>query len=157
MPVGVGAGQPRGDLGAIDRLRHHAQCVVERGEIEAREVEDLDDGRIAQQFFQVRRVVLAARDLDHVGGAVARRHLHHAQPVAVRIEAHGLGVDRRRTGVARKVLVRQVATVQADGHDVSASSNRLVTQNTVEMSNKRGAIRLKNLSNQRPERTRPGG
>jgi hypothetical protein len=30
--------------------------------------------------------------------------------------------------------------VQANGHDISASSNRFVAENTVEMANKRGAI-----------------
>src|SRR5262249_49185345 len=62
-------------------------------------------------------------DLHHVGRAVARRELHHAEPVARRLEAHGLGVDRNRAGVARKV--GQVAAMQADGHAVPcAPSNR---------------------------------
>lgn len=43
VAVGIGARQPRGDLGAIDRLRHHAEGVIKRGKIEAREVEDLHD------------------------------------------------------------------------------------------------------------------
>ena len=56
MAVGIGARQPRGDLGAVDRLRHHAEGVVERSEIEAGEVKDLDDLRIGQQRLQVRRI-----------------------------------------------------------------------------------------------------
>jgi hypothetical protein len=85
VPVGIGAGQPRGDLGAIDRLRHHAKGVVERGEIEPREVKDLRDGRIGQQRLQVRRVGVALGNLDDIGAAVAVRHLHHAEPVAMRV------------------------------------------------------------------------
>ena len=33
--IGVGAGQPRGDLGAVDRLRHHAEGLGEHADIEA--------------------------------------------------------------------------------------------------------------------------
>src|ERR1700737_5314830 len=38
MAVGVGAAEPGGDLGAIPRVRHHAERVIERGEIEAGEI-----------------------------------------------------------------------------------------------------------------------
>ena len=55
------------------------------------------------------------RDLHHVGPAVARRELHHAEPVAIEIETHGLGIDRNRAAIARNV--RQVAAMQADGHE----------------------------------------
>ncbi len=115
VTIGISAGQPRGDLGAIDRLRHHAEGVVERREVEARKVEYLGDRRIGQQRLQVRRVALTLRDLDDIGTAVAVRHLHHAEPVAMRMEAHGLGIDRYRVGVARNI--GQVAAMQADGHE----------------------------------------
>jgi len=49
-------------------------------------MKDFDDLRIGQQRLQVRRVGVILRDLDDVGGAVAIRHLHHAEPVAMRIE-----------------------------------------------------------------------
>src|SRR6478609_1736845 len=114
MAVGIGAGQARGDLGAVDRLRHHAKGVIEGGEIEAREVKDFCHLRIGQQRLQVRRVGVAHWNLDDVGAAVAVRHLHHAEPVAMRIEPHGFGVDRDRIRVAGKI--RQVAAMQADGH-----------------------------------------
>ncbi len=55
-------------------------------------------------------------DLHHVGAAVAVRHLHHAEPVAMRIEPHGLGIDRYRSRVAGQI--GQIAAVQADGHYV---------------------------------------
>ena len=39
--VGVGAGELGGDLGAIERLRHHAEPLGEHADVEAREVKDL--------------------------------------------------------------------------------------------------------------------
>src|SRR5438045_9524647 len=77
-------------------------------------MKDFDDLRIGQQRLQVRRVGVILRDLDDVGGAVATRHLHHAEPVAMRIEPHGFGIDRNRILVAGEI--RQVAAMQADGH-----------------------------------------
>ena len=98
VAVGVGAGKPRGDLGAVHRLRHHAEGVGECGQIEPREVKDLRHLRIGQQRLQVRRVgdalAVIPRDLHHVGAAVAVRQLHHAEPVAMRVQPHGLGIDR---------------------------------------------------------------
>src|SRR3984957_5968662 len=55
VPVGVGTAKPGGDLGAVDRLRHYAESVVEGGEIETREVKDLGDSGIGQQRLQIRR------------------------------------------------------------------------------------------------------
>ena len=42
--VGVGAGDPRGDLGAIDRRRHHAERPLQDAEVEPGEMEDLENG-----------------------------------------------------------------------------------------------------------------
>src|SRR5882757_1300125 len=117
VAIGVGSGKPRGDLGAVDRLRHHAEAVVERREVEARKVKYLGDRGIGQQRLQVWRVARALCDLNDIGAAVAVRHLHHAEPVAMRMQAHGLGVDRYRVGVARNI--GQVAAMQADGHENS--------------------------------------
>ena len=116
MAIGIGAGKPRGDLGAIHRLRHHTERIVERGEIEPREMEDFHDLRIGQQGRQVRRPGMILRDLHHVGAAVAVRHLHEAEPVAMWMQAHGLGVDRHRIGVAGEI--GQIAAMQAYGHGV---------------------------------------
>ena len=66
--------------------------------------------------------MLLGRNLHDVGRAVAGRKLHHAEPVAPRVEAHRFGVDRDRgTGVARQV--GKIAAMQADGH-----CNRLLYQ-----------------------------
>jgi hypothetical protein len=76
--------------------------------------------RIGQERLQVRRVGLVLSmipwNLDDIGTAVAVRHLHHAQPVAVRMQSHGLGIDRHRVGVAGEI--RQIAAMQAYGHGV---------------------------------------
>src|SRR5437016_125624 len=66
--------------------------------------------------LQVWRVGVILRDLHHVGAAVAVRQLHHAKPVAMRIKAHGLGIDRHRSGVVGQI--GQVAAMQAYGHGV---------------------------------------
>src|SRR5580692_1915681 len=118
MPIGVGAGKPRGDLGAIDRPRHHAEGVIKRGKIEAGEVKHLSDLGIGQQRFQMWRIrgstPVLARSLDDNGAAIAIRQLHDAKPVAVRIESHGLGIDGHRVGVAGEIW--QVAAMLAYGH-----------------------------------------
>src|SRR4051794_4096147 len=41
----------------------------------------------------------------------------------MRMEPHGLGIDRHRTGVTRKL--RQIAAMQADGHDAAVSLARI--------------------------------
>src|SRR3981189_461204 len=56
------------------------------------------------------------RDLHHIGAAVAVRHLHHAEPVAMRMQPHGLGIDRHRIGVEGQI--GQIAAMQAYGHGV---------------------------------------
>ena len=42
-PVGEGAGELGGDLGALDRLAAHAQRMLEHGDVEAAEMEELQD------------------------------------------------------------------------------------------------------------------
>src|SRR5215217_3274097 len=112
--VRIGAGQAGSDFGAIDRDRHDSERLVQSGEIEAGEMEDLDDRWVGKQPLQVGRLAPARWNLHHVGRAVPRRKLHHAQPVAVMVEPHGLGVDRRRIAIPGEV--GQVAAMQADGH-----------------------------------------
>jgi hypothetical protein len=112
--VGIGPRQPRRDLGAIDRLRHHAKGVGEHGEIEPREVKNLEHAGIGQEPLQVRRIGRMRRDLHHVGGSISGRELNQAQPVTAERQPHSLGVDRHCAGVAREV--RQIAAVQAYGH-----------------------------------------
>ena len=48
VPVGIGADQPRGGLGAIDRRRHDAEIGLDRGEVEAGEMVELEPRRIGE-------------------------------------------------------------------------------------------------------------
>src|SRR5579863_69175 len=96
VPVAEGTHQPRGGLGAIKRLRHHPEIVVEDREIEPREMEQLDDCGVDEEPLQIRGVVAAGGELNEMSIAIAARELYQAQPVAMRVEPHRLGVDRDR-------------------------------------------------------------
>ena len=113
VPVGVGAGELGGDLGAIDGCRHHAEGVAEHGHVEAAEMEEFDDIRVGQHSFEIGRVLLAGLDLHHLGVAVAARKLNQAQTIAPDGEAQGFGVDR--DGFAEGPVGGEVGAVQANG------------------------------------------
>ncbi len=67
--------------------------ALDHRQVEAREVEQLDDRRVAEQGLQVGRVVTAGAELHQVAGLVAGGELNQAKPVPGDIEPHGLGVD----------------------------------------------------------------
>ena len=95
MAVGEGTGQARGDLGAIDRAARDAEIAVNGGQVEAREMEELGHIRVCQQRLEPRRVVgdgRVRRELHEMAVPLAGRNLHQAQPVAQRVESHGLAV-----------------------------------------------------------------
>ena len=48
MSVGIGPDQPRGDLGAIDRSRQHAEAVEQHRDVEPPEMEELQHRRIGE-------------------------------------------------------------------------------------------------------------
>src|SRR3546814_6537843 len=60
VPVGIGAYQPRRDLGAIDRRRDDAEIMADRGEIEAREMIKLEPFGVGQHRFEQGRGIIAA-------------------------------------------------------------------------------------------------
>src|SRR3546814_12984011 len=60
VPVGIGAYQPRRDLGAIDRRRDDAEIMADRGEIEAREMIELEPFGVGQHRFEMGRGIIAA-------------------------------------------------------------------------------------------------
>ena len=96
--------------------------------IETREMEELVPGRIGEKPLQVRRAALAGGDLNHIRRAVARRQLDDAQPVAMRLQAEGFGVDRNRVrgligGKLRRREVGQVTAMKANGHGASSVLN----------------------------------
>ena len=111
MPVGIGAHQLGGDLGAIDRLAVHPQIAPEHGDVEAGEMKQLGDLGIGQQLFQIGRGILAGGELHRMADAVAGRQLRQAEPVAVGIEAQGFGIDGHQR--AQIQAGRQIALVQS--------------------------------------------
>src|SRR6185295_11085573 len=80
------------------------------------EVENLQDRCVAKQLLEIGSIRRARRDLHHIGRPIAGRELHHAQPVAARIETHGFGVDGNRALVPREV--GKVAAMETNGHQV---------------------------------------
>ena len=94
MPVGIGAHQLAGDLGAEYRRGHHAHIVLQRGQIETGEVIQLQPIGIGQHRLQVGRGIAAPRREAHkmlipppIGD------LNEAQAVSRGDEPHGFGVD----------------------------------------------------------------
>ena len=90
------------------------------GDVEAAEMEELQHLRVGQQRLEIGRARLPPGDPHEIGVAVAARELHEAQPVAMRIEAEGLGVDG--DDGPEIGAVRQIALVQADGHRFGCSA-----------------------------------
>ena len=115
MAVGVGARQLAGDLGAEHRRGDHAEVIIDRGEIEAGEVIDLEPRGIGQHRLQVGRVVAAAAGEAHqvlVPPPVG--YLHDAEAVARRDQPHGLGIDG--DGPRREHAVGQVFLMKMNSH-----------------------------------------
>src|SRR5688572_22397285 len=124
VPVGIGADQPRGGLGAIDRLGHHPEIGADRGEVEAREMIQLQPRRVGEDRAQVRRGIVAARgEADEMLVAIAVGDLHQAEPVASRLEAHRLGVDGDDAGGEQPL--GQILFVEMDGHGLRISAGGL--------------------------------
>ena len=93
------------------------KALLQRRNVEAAKVEQLQHCRIGQQPLQVRRAGLAAGDLHQMRIAVAVRQLHHAQPVAARVKPHRFGVDGDDR--AKGQAVGQVVLVQMNGQGIA--------------------------------------
>ena len=88
--------------------------MVEHRDVETREMEELEHLRVGKEALEVRGARVARRDLHEIGIPVAARELHEAEPVAMRVEAERLGVDREhRAGL---VIGRQIAVMKAVSH-----------------------------------------
>jgi hypothetical protein len=66
MAIRIGACQFRRDLCAENRLRHGAERMCQYRQIEASIVKDLGDRAIFQKLDQIRCLLLASFNLDHV-------------------------------------------------------------------------------------------
>ena len=120
VAVGVGADQPRGGPGAIERRGHDPEIGLHDADVEAREMIELQPLRIGEQRLEIGRgIVAAAPEADEMLVALAVRQLHQAQPVAARHQAHRLGVDGDRP-VGELHVGGQVFFVQMDRHSHSS-------------------------------------
>ena len=114
MPVGVGAGELGGDLGAVEGARVDAEVILDHGHVEARVMEDLGDGGVGEQRLEVWRVVAGAVELHQMGIAVTGGELHEAELVTAGNETQRFGVDG--DGASEIEPRRQVALVKLDCH-----------------------------------------
>ncbi len=93
------------------------ETVLQHRDVEPGEMHQLDHVRRGQQPLEVRAVETVAtqfgRDqLHEMGVAVPGRELNQTQPVAMRIEAHRLGVDRNHPAEIDRL--GQVVAVEMD-------------------------------------------
>ena len=98
VAIRVGAHQFRCDLGAEHRGGPHAQELVDHRHVEPGEVHQFQAFGISQHRLQIGRIILAGGKAHEMFIAVAIADLQQAQPVAVRVEAHGLAVHGHRAG-----------------------------------------------------------
>src|SRR3546814_10509450 len=85
------------DVCASD-LGHDAERLLQRRDVETREMEQLQPRGIGQNRFQYRRVIGAAGlEADEMLVARPVADLDEAEPVAQRVQPHGFGIDRDRT------------------------------------------------------------
>ena len=76
---------------------------------------DLEHARIREDAGEALGMGAVPQDLHDLGCAISARNLHDAQPVAMRIESQGLGINGDH--VARLVTGRQIAAMKADSHE----------------------------------------
>ena len=77
-------------------------------------MEDLQDLGVGQQRLEIERLMGACGELHQVTDAVAGRELRQTQAVAMRIEAHRLGVDG---DAPAEIEARgKVAVMKVDAH-----------------------------------------
>ena len=88
--------------------------MLERGDVEPREMENLENLRVRQQRLEARRVIGRAVELNQMGVSVAGGKLHDAQGIAVGDKPHGFAVDG--DDGAEIQARRKVAFVKRIGH-----------------------------------------
>ena len=115
VPVRIGSGQSRGDLGAEDRCGRHAEGVEQNGDIETAIVKNLLAGRVGKHPDEVRRFLLTGGNANDVRRAVARRKLNDAEAVAARHQSQRFRIDCDGAGVTRGIFGGNIAFVVTDG------------------------------------------
>ncbi len=97
--------------------------MIEDRDVETGEMEELEHFVIRKQAREIRRSRIALCDLHEVGVPIAARELDEAKPVAVRVEAERLGVDRdHRAGL---IIGRQIAMMEAVSHELGLRGKAL--------------------------------
>ena len=124
VAVREGPGELGGDLGAVDRGCQHAEGVIEHGDVEAAEMEELEHAGIGEHPAEIGGLALAGGNLDEMAVPVPRRHLHEAEPVAAGHEAHRLAVDRH--GGPQIEPLGQIAPVASNDTPLGRQRNRRV-------------------------------
>ena len=77
-------------------------------------MEQLENRGIGEQGTQPRRLILGWGELHEMADPIARRELHEAQPVAMRVQPHRFGVDRDDAGEGD--FGREIAAVKMNAH-----------------------------------------
>ena len=130
--VGVCTHQFRSGARAVNRRTTHIQMLLDHAQIEAREMENLENGRVAQHGGKARRR-RSRDDLHEMRITVAARKLHKTQTVTLEIETHRFGVDRDRVlecHIGRKVAAMEVICQRQDpskGWCWKSRRNRAIT------------------------------
>ena len=115
VPIGVGAHQLAGDLGAEYRRCDNPEIMLDCGEIETRKVKQLEPRRIAQNRLEIGRGVgTAGGETDKMLVALPVGNLDQAQPVARGDQPHRLSIDSNRAG--RKHAGGEIVFVEVDSH-----------------------------------------
>src|SRR5512132_312702 len=115
VPIGVGAYQSGGDLGAVDRDTHHPEPQIQYPNVESGEMKQLDDPFVGQQCLEIGRCVGGApgptrrREVHEMAYPVAGGQLYQTEAVTVWIEAGRLRVDGDAR--AERRIGRQIAMV----------------------------------------------
>ncbi len=98
MAIRKRAHQAGGNFGAVNRRRDNPKILLQNRDIKPREVKQLHPRRVAQKLHQIGGVVLPRQKLDEMLIPSPVRQLHEAEPIALVVEAHGLGIDRNIAG-----------------------------------------------------------
>lgn len=79
--------------------------------VEAGKVEDLQHRGVGKQPCEMWCAKGAGGELNKVAYPVTRRNLHETEPIAMRVEAHGLGIngyDRAQIEIGREITVMEM-------------------------------------------------
>src|SRR5690606_14191400 len=115
VPVGESADQPRGRPGAVNRCRVGADILLQRRQVEAGKVKQLEDAAILEDALEIGGDVAGAGlKLDQVRIAVPAGKLDHAETVAHGAQPHRFSIHGNHG--AQVEAVRQVTLIYGNCH-----------------------------------------